>query len=269
MTLYEKGLTMAKMTKHYQQRLAEYKKLAKKADAQLRAIERVTRPGREIHYKEVVDKKTGKKKKVQITSQRVANEIERYSHLREYAYKTAQKDIKKLYGGGTRFDRTAKKNNGEYITLDVLNARINSINEFLSKPSAYLRKTKEHESYPSALKKSAKAFSDKLSKRLGEKITLSPDQIRDLMNEIKEQGMTDDYGKYEALDAIYEYQDNDQLKEVIYNVKSRDYKNRAERDAEATFLNEEFKSKGVDPATSQTLSKMIINGVDLTRFINI
>lgn len=261
------------MTKRYQQRLAEYKRLAKKADAQLRAIERVTRPGREIKYKEVVDKKTGKKTKVQITSKRMASEIERYKHLRDYAYKTATDDIKKLYGSGTRFDRSAyttKDGKKKYISLDALNARIKAMETFLSKPSAYLRKTKEHSSYADALKRSAKAFSDQLSKQLGRTVKLTPEQIKALKEELKQQGTDGDYGVYEALEAVYEYQNNKAIEEALSKIKG-EAKNmtRRERDAVSTELKNEFQEKGIDITKSQTLASMAVSGIDFKQFANI
>ena len=260
------------MTQHYAERLALYKKLAKKADAQLRAIERVSRPGREIKYKEVVDKKTGKKTKVQITSKRMASEIERYKHLKDYAYKTAKKDIQNLYGSGNRFDRSAymtKDGQKTYISLEALNARINAIETFLSKPSAYLRKTKEHSSYSDALNRSAKAFSSELSKKLGKKVRLTPEDIKYLKEELKQQGAEGDVEIYKALEAIYEYQNNDEIQELVDKVKNRGVKNmnRSERDALATDLNTAFKNNGIDLESSQTLASMAVTGIDFSKFI--
>ena len=66
---------MSKLSKRYQQRLAEYKKLAKKADAQMRTLERYIKLAKQDVYEtktvtkkvkvgERINPKTGRKKNI-------------------------------------------------------------------------------------------------------------------------------------------------------------------------------------------------------------
>lgn len=259
---------MSKMSKRYEQKLAEYKRLAKKADAQLRAIERVSRPGREIVYKDVVDKKTGKTKTVQVTSNRLATEIRRHKHLKDYAYKTAQNDIEKLYGGGNRFDRVPYKTvNGEreYISIDDLNKRINAIKTFLSKPTAYLKATKEHSSYSEALNKSAAALSSKLSQQLGTTISLTPEEVKEFMDIAEQQGLLDDVGKYAAYEAVATYQDNEAIRKAIADAKER-VKNYDDIDAKATVIRKALQSEGLPLDKASIMAKLVSNNIDFEEF---
>ena len=264
-----------KMSKAYERKLEQYKKLAKKADAQLRAIERVSRPDRQIVYKDVVDKKTGKTKTVQVTSNRMATEILRHKHLKDYAYKTATDDIKRLYGGGNRFDRAAYTTvNGqkEYIPIEDLNKRINAIENFLSKPSAYLRATNNHSSYSDALNRSAAALSDKLSKDLGMTIKLSPEEIKEFMDIAEQQGLLNDAGKYQAYEAVATYQDNARVREAIKEAKERINKQKnkyKDLNAQATVIRKALKKAGLGKAESATLSSMAASGVDFDAFSTI
>ena len=250
-----------------QQRLAEYKKLAKKADAQLRTLERYIRLANTTVYETKVNKKTGKKTKV------ISKKYEKYKILEEYAYGTAMQDIKALYGGGKRFDRTAKG-----LSLAELNERINAIESFLSKPSAYVRSTKEHESISAAWKRSAKAFSEEVTNRLRksgtigekEKINLSPEDIKDLVNEAQNYGLYEEgLTKYEIIEALKEVQDDASLLEAIKKIKDQKKYERINADNEdafATEVKDKLKELGVSKETSQTLTKMSAMGIDFSRF---
>lgn len=251
------GVTMdKKMSKAYERKLEQYKKLAKKADAQLRQIERVSNPNRKITEK---------------TSERMKTEIIRHRHLKDYAYKTAQNDIQKLYGGGNRFDRVAYTTvNGkkEYIPIEDLNKRINAIENFLSKPSAYLRATNNHSSYSDALNRSAAALSDKLSKELGVTIKLSPEEIKEFMDIAEQQGLLNDAGKYQAYEAVATYQDNARVREAIKQAKERT-KNYKDANAKATVIRKELKKAGLGKAESATIASMAASGVDFEAFSTI
>lgn len=269
---------MPRMSKRYAERLAEYKKLAKKADAQMRTLERYIKLAKRDVYEtktvtkkikigEKINPKTGRKinitKKVKTKVKVLTDKYKKYAVLEEYAYGTAQLDIKRLYGGGSTFDRAPKKK-GKYISIDDLNDRIEAIEKFLSKPSAYLKKTKEHSSYPDALKRSAAAFSQELSDRLGYEIHLSPEDIKDLLKEAKEQGILDDYGKYEFLEALSEVQNNFKLLAAVAKIKEADIN---DKDIEATAIREKAQELGIDDDRSQVISSILTSeNIDLSKF---
>ena len=245
-----------KLSKAYERKLEQYKKLAKKADAQLRQIERVSRPGRQITEK---------------TSERMKTEIIRHRHLKDYAYKTAQNDIQKLYGGGNRFDRVAYTTvNGqkEYIPIEDLNKRINAIENFLSKPSAYLRATSGHSSYSDALNRSADALSAKLSKDFGMDISLSPEEIKEFMDIAEQQGMLADGGKYLAYEAVATYQDSAKVRQAIKDAKER-VKNYKDVNAQATVIRKALRKAGLNVGQSSTIATMAASGVDFDAFSTI
>lgn len=269
---------MSKLSKRYQARLAEYKKLAKKADAQMRTLERYIKLAkRDVYETKTVTKKvkvgekinpeTGRKKnivkKVKTKVKVLTDKYKKYAVLEEYAYGTAQQDIKRLYGGGSTFDRVPKKK-GKYISIDELNARIEAMEKFLSKPSAYLKKSKTHSSYPDALKRSAKAFSAALSDRVGHDINLSPDDIKQLLEDAEEQGLTEDYGKYEVLEVLYEIQNNDDLMDAINKIKDQDI---ADPDEEATVIRDKAEELGIPADKSQIISTMMSSqNIDFSKF---
>ena len=255
---------MARSSK-YQQRLADYKRLAKKADAQMRTLERYIRLSQMTVYETKINKKSGKKSKV------ISHKYEKYHVLKDYAYGTALKDIQRLYGGGKRFDRSAKG-----LSLADLNERIKAIEDFLSKPSAYVKASKEHESINVAWKKAADAFSAELTRRLrksgtigeNETISLKPEELADLMHQAAEYGVLDEYGKYEVLEALKEVQDNRSLLEAIHKIRTK-YPERMNEDAEnamVTEMKDELQELGVSKASSATISNMAAMGVDFSKF---
>ena len=277
---------MAK-SKRYEARLDEYKRLAKKADAQLRSLERAFQMAEGAQktlekYEESV--RTGKwekgqirfnKKQLELTKKRAA-QYSKYAILKDYAYGTALNDIKRLYGSGKRFNRSIP----EGMKLEDINKRIDAITAFLNKPSAYLRSTKEHESYPAALKRSAAAFSDALTKKVGRKVSLSADQIGELLNMADEYDLINSVGKYEFLEAVYAYQDNKAFQEAIQSIEGinkDDYNvNDLATELKLRFMDEQRKTKGKTPkftkklqATSQVLASLIASGVDMSQFTDI
>lgn len=286
------------MSKRYEQRLAEYNRLAKKADAQLRSLERAFKFYDESHDQKLALRRQALSKSVKgesltkaeksalkmtkdqlrLTRQR-AKTAERIKQLPEYAYSSAQKDIQRLYGSGDRFHRVPKKN-GEYISLDELNKRIEAIQRFISKPSSRLTSSKGQEGFLSAQKRSVKAFSEAIRNRLNEgvepgdkmyitekELSFTPEEMKDLMDKAKEQGLLHDYGKYEAIEAIYEYQNDDDLRDAIADVISDrpdSDMSQSQRDALATKLMREFEDR--TGSKHETLASMISNGVDMSVF---
>ena len=255
---------MARSSK-YQQRMADYKRLAKKADAQMRTLERYIRLSQMTVYETKINKKTGKKTKV------ISHKYEKYHVLKDYAYGTALKDIQRLYGGGKRFDRSAKG-----LSLADLNERIKAIEDFLSKPSAYVKASKEHESINVAWKRAADAFSAELTKRLKDsgmisdkdKISLTPEELADLMHQAEEYGVLDEFGKYEVLESVKEIQDDKSLLEAINKIRDK-YPERMNEDAEnamTTEMKDELQELGVSKASSATISNMVAMGVDFSKF---
>ena len=241
------------LSKQYKNKLALYKQLAKKADAQLRAIERVTRPGRTITEK---------------TTPRMRTEILRHKHLKDYAYKTAMNDIERLYGEGKRFDRVPYKTvNGEreYIPIEDLNKRIHAIETFLSKPSAYLRATKTHSSYSDALNRSAAALSETLSQQLHMDISLSPEEIKEFMDIAEQQGLLNDADKYTAYEAVATYQDNEKIRKAIKEAKER-VKNYTDPHAKATVIKNKLRKAGLSVSQSATIASMVASDVDFEAF---
>ena len=286
------------MSKRYEQRLAEYNRLAKKADAQLRSLERAFRFYDDTHEKKLALRRQAlsksvkgealtsaersvlkmNKEQLRLTRQR-AKTAERIKQLPEYAYSSAQKDIQRLYGSGDRFHRVPKKN-GEYISLDELNKRIEAIQRFISKPSSRLTSSKGQEGFLSAQKRSIKAFSEAIRNRLNEgvepgdkmyitekELSFTPEEMKDLMDKAKEQGLLHDYGKYETIEAIYEYQNDDDLRdaiaEVISDRPSSDM-SQSQRDALATKLMRTIEDR--TGSKHETLASMISNGVDMSVF---
>lgn len=253
---------MPRMSKRYAERLAEYKKLAKKADAQMRTLERY------IKLSEMTVSDPKNPDRAAKINKELREKYGKYNVLKDYAYGTAQNDIKRLYGGGSRFDRAAyktdDKGNKKYISIDDLNDRIEAIEKFLSKPSAYLKKTKEHSSYPDALKRSAAAFSQELSNRIGYEIHLSPEDIKDLLKEADEQGLLDDYGKYEFLEALSEIQNNFKLLTAVGKIKEARIN---DKDIEATAIREKAQELGIDDDRSQVISSILTSeNIDLSKF---
>ena len=257
----------SRQKRNYDKRLKEYKRLAKKADAQLRQLERYIKLSKMDVYETKVNKKTGKKTKV------LTDKYKKYHVLEDYAYNTAMQDIQRLYKGGKRFDRSAAG-----LSLKELNKRIAAIEDFLGKPSAYIKKTKEHSSIVDAWNRAAEAFSAEITKRLrdsktigkDEFINLTPDMIKDLVEEARNQGIIDDDELYRVLQAIATIQRNEDLLEAINDIRSgysnEELKSKGNRDKMATELKEKMKDLGLGTSESATLSTMIGNGIDFSKF---
>lgn len=266
-------------SRQYEKKLKQYKELAKKADAQLRALERAfkTAENRALFEEQLARDAEARKKRLRkgrLTNKqrtmikRRLTEAHRYAHLHEYAYATAKDDIKRLYGGGNRFDRQAYKTvNGEkkYIEIKELNKRIKAIESFLSKPSAYIRKAPGHSSYNDALNRSAAALSDKLSKMLGHTVSLTPEEVKEFMEIATQIGLLDQTGKYLAYEVVATYQDNEAIRDAIKKAKEK-VKNYSDINAKATVIRKDLQAVGVASDMSATLSNLVANDVDLDVF---
>lgn len=258
-----------KNSARYEQMLKEYKRLAKKADAQLRTIERFSKLAQSDVYvtkwvTKTIKNKNGKKQKVRRKVTELTNKYEKYAHIKDMAYKGAMTDIKNLYGSGKRFDRSAKG-----LSQAQLQKRIDAINDFLSKPTAYMKKDKKHGSYSDALKRAAEGFSEEITNRLrdskiiseDESISLTPEEIKDLHDIAEEQGLLDDNDLYKIMEIISSIKRDDKLKEAIDKVKLT-----GDRQGDATKIRKKLIKIGVEKSKSATLSTMITNGVDFSQF---
>lgn len=266
-------------SRQYEKKLKLYKELSKKADAQLRALERAfqiaeNRPlfeeqlARDTEARKTGSKKGRLTKKQRSMINRRLTEAHRYAHLHEYAYATAQDDIKRLYGGGNRFDRQpyiTVKGEKKYISIKELNKRIKAIESFLSKPSAYIRKAPGHSSYNDALIRSAAALSDKLSKMLGRPVSLTPEEVKEFMEISKQIGLLNQTGKYLAYEVVATYQDNEAIQDAIKKAKEK-VKNYSDINAKATVIRKDLQGVGVAPDMSATLSNLVAHDVDLEAF---